>query len=92
MVIISGDSDFIPVVLNLREKGIRVEIASFDYSMSELLAHRCSGYISLDVVFGDSEGRSDVEAVDDVEEEDYSDDEEDDELTEEETFNAYCDR
>ena len=51
IVIASGDSDFVPVVLDLRSKGIRVEVASFNYAMSEILARRCSGYISLDAVF-----------------------------------------
>ena len=51
IVIVSGDSDFLPVVLDLREKGIRVEIASFGHSMSNILTRRCSGYISLDVLY-----------------------------------------
>ena len=58
VVIASGDSDFIPVVQELRDKGIRVEIASFDNAMSGLLARRCSGYISLDDIYtedGDTE-------------------------------------
>jgi len=50
VVIVSGDSDFIPVVAELREKGIRVEVASFSRSMSRLLASRCSGSINLDVL------------------------------------------
>ena len=48
IVIISGDSDFIPLVLDLRNKGIRVEVASFGNSMSNLLKERCSGFIDLD--------------------------------------------
>ena len=55
VVIVSGDSDFVPVVLDLRKKGIRVEVASFGYSMSNILTHRCSGYISLDALYGDGE-------------------------------------
>ena len=48
VVIVSGDSDFIPVVLDLRDKGIRVEVASFNNSMSQKLSSRCSGIIRLD--------------------------------------------
>ena len=51
VVIASGDSDFVPVVLDLRRKGIRVEVASFDYAMSDILSRRCSGYISLDRLY-----------------------------------------
>ena len=55
VVIVSGDSDFVPVVLDLREKGIRVEVASFSYSMSNILARRCSGHINLDALYEDEE-------------------------------------
>lgn len=48
VVLVSGDSDFAPVVLNLREKGIRVEVAAFNSVMSRLLSKRCSGFICLD--------------------------------------------
>ena len=54
VVLVSGDSDFVPVVLELRNKGIRVEIAAFGHSMSGLLRHRCSGYINLDVLVDES--------------------------------------
>jgi len=49
-VIASGDSDFIPVVELLRNKGIRVEVASFARSMSRMLDNRCSGSIYLDTL------------------------------------------
>jgi len=48
VVIASGDGDFIPVVELLRNKGIRVEAASFAGSMSQFLFSRCSGCICLD--------------------------------------------
>lgn len=54
MVLISGDSDFIPVVLDLRNKGIRVEVASFGCSMSGLLSNRCSGFINLDFLLDEA--------------------------------------
>lgn len=61
VVIASGDSDFIPVVRELRDKGIRVEAASFDNSMSGLLSRRCSGYISLDEVYMNEDPESESE-------------------------------
>ena len=65
VVIASGDSDFIPVVHELRDKGIRVEIASFDNSMSGLLARRCSGYINLDSWLGEDSYSGDSEEYED---------------------------
>ena len=48
VVLVSGDSDFLPIVLELREKGIRVEAAAFSTAFSTLLASRSSGSILLD--------------------------------------------
>lgn len=50
VVLVSGDSDFIPIVLELRERGIRVEVAAFEFSMSRQLALKSSGFIKLDVI------------------------------------------
>ena len=69
VVIASGDSDFVPVVLDLRRKGIRVEVASFDYAMSEILSRRCSGYISLDMLYGNDEAGIDDDNTADIEQE-----------------------
>ena len=65
VVLASGDSDFVPVVLELRQKGIRVEVAAFNRSMSGLLRHRCSGFIDLDLLVSpcDDEG---AEQTDDM--------------------------
>ena len=43
------------VVLDLRNKGIRVEIASFGCSMSGLLSNRCSGFINLDILLDEAQ-------------------------------------
>ena len=48
IVLASGDGDFVPVVLELRRMGIRVEVASFSSSVSRKLLLRCSGHIDLD--------------------------------------------
>ena len=61
VVLVSGDSDFVPVVLNLREKGIRVEVAAFNSAMSGRLSQRCSGFICLDAVAG--QGDAPLDAV-----------------------------
>ena len=48
VVIVSGDNDFQPIVLELRSKGVRVEVAAFAAAMSTQLASRSSGCILLD--------------------------------------------
>lgn len=48
VVLVSGDQDFVPVVLKLRERGIRVEVASFPNAVSHRLLNVCSGFINLD--------------------------------------------
>lgn len=79
VVIVSGDSDFVPVVLDLREKGIRVEVASFGYSMSNVLMRRCSGHISLDALY-DEDGEHEYYPEDEAGADDDADnDSEDDE-------------
>lgn len=50
VVLVSGDSDFIPIVLDLRERGIRVEVAAFEFAMSRQLALKSSGFINLDAL------------------------------------------
>lgn len=50
VVLVSGDSDFIPIVLDLRERGIRVEVAAFEIAMSRQLALKSSGFINLDAL------------------------------------------
>jgi uncharacterized LabA/DUF88 family protein len=49
----TGDVDFIPLVLQLRKDGIRVEVASFHDSASRELMLRCSGFISLDKYYAE---------------------------------------
>ena len=48
ITIVSGDSDFIPLALELRRMGIYVEAAAFRDSMSKQLMQKVSGYINLD--------------------------------------------
>ena len=47
IVLVSGDSDFIPLVKELRTMGIRVEVASFESNLSRHLKQVASGVINL---------------------------------------------
>lgn len=68
VVLVSGDSDFIPIVLDLRERGIRVEVAAFEFAMSRQLALKSSGFINLDALeesdFAE-ESQEDFETIED---------------------------
>ncbi len=64
VVLVSGDSDFIPIVLELRGRGIRVEVAAFEFTMSRQLARKSSGFINLDALI----------KSDDAAQEDFDDD------------------
>lgn len=48
IVIGSGDSDFVPLVQEIRKSGIRVEVASFENAAARDMILKCSGFISLD--------------------------------------------
>ena len=54
IVLVSGDSDFVPIVLDMRNRGIRVEVAAFEFAMSRHLALRSSGFINLNVLVGEN--------------------------------------
>ena len=49
IVLCSGDGDFIPVVRELRRRGIRTEVASFEAQADATLPYEASGFISLNV-------------------------------------------
>ncbi len=49
IVIGSGDVDLVPLVIELRKMGIRVEIACFKDAMSRKLSLHCSDFVSLNV-------------------------------------------
>lgn len=54
IVLVSGDSDFIPIVLDMRNRGIRVEVAAFEFAMSRQLALKASGFINLNAIIGEA--------------------------------------
>jgi uncharacterized LabA/DUF88 family protein len=82
IVLVSGDSDFVPVVLELRDKCIRVEVASFENSMSALLSCRCSGFINLNTLMNDKYSAEGDEAVNDFNDSDNETQEVDSEVQE----------
>lgn len=48
IVLISGDKDFIPVILELRRRGIRVEVAAFpEHNAAREVMLKASGFIDL---------------------------------------------
>ena len=47
IVIASGDSDFVPVILELRRQGVRVEVAAYRENASREVILKSSGFIDL---------------------------------------------
>jgi uncharacterized LabA/DUF88 family protein len=47
VVLVTGDGDFAPLVKHLKSLGVRVEAASFEQSMSQLLLDVVDGFINL---------------------------------------------
>jgi hypothetical protein len=48
IVLASGDIDFVPLILELRHNGIRVEVAALENTAAREIVLKCSGFISLD--------------------------------------------
>lgn len=53
IVIATGDVDFIPLILQVRKLGVRVEAASFRDSASSEIVLKSSGFIDLDLYYDD---------------------------------------
>lgn len=53
IVLVSGDGDFIPLALELRRRGIRVEVATFPISASRELVLKSSFCIDLETYYRD---------------------------------------
>jgi uncharacterized LabA/DUF88 family protein len=71
VLIASGDEDFMPVVIELRRRGIRVEVASFLTSAARQIILKSSGFINLDAYL--EETASEYTGQDQVlEEEEYA--------------------
>ena len=51
IVLASGDSDFVPLIQEVRKSGIRVEVAAFEESAGMDILLKCSGFIDLAVYY-----------------------------------------
>ena len=60
IVLASGDGDFVPVLVALRERGIRVEVAAFVDNAARAMILKSSGFIDLEVYYraGETSGES----------------------------------
>lgn len=55
LVLVSGDKDFVPAVLELRRRGVRVEVAAFaGVNMARELQLKASGFIDLEVYLNEN--------------------------------------
>ncbi len=86
IVIVSGDSDFVPLIKELRQMSIRVEVASFRNNLSRHLQQVASGVIFLEEYF---ENNYDVDENDN--ETDNINDNDDDLDNSDSTFDPYGD-
>src|SRR5947199_8974512 len=51
VVLASGDSDFIPLIQEVRKSGVRVEVAAFEETAGVDIMLKCSGFIDLAVYY-----------------------------------------
>jgi len=51
IVLASGDSDFVPLIQEVRKSGIRVEVAAFEENAGMDILLKCSGFIDLAVYY-----------------------------------------
>ena len=71
LVLASGDVDFVPMILELRNSGIYVEVAGFTNNTSSLLRERANSFINLDVYYDEYYSNNNAQDA-----EDNSDDQE----------------
>src|SRR6266702_3448549 len=51
IVLATGDSDFIPLIQEVRKSGVRVEVAAFEETAGIDIMSKCSGFIDLAVYY-----------------------------------------
>jgi uncharacterized LabA/DUF88 family protein len=51
IVLASGDSDFVPLIQEVRKAGVRVEVAAFEETAGAEVLLKCSGFIDLAVYY-----------------------------------------
>ena len=71
IVLASGDSDFVPLIQEVRKSGIRVEVAAFEESAGIDILLKCSGFIDLAVYYEGYLAAQNGEQDEDSEEEQY---------------------
>ncbi len=70
IVLASGDSDFVSLILEVRKSGVRVEVAAFEETAGAEILSKCSGFIDLGVYYDGylAAQNGDIAAVDSIEE------------------------
>ena len=71
VVLASGDSDFIPLIQEVRKSGVRVAVAAFEETAGADILLKCSGFIDLAVYYEDYLGAQNGERGEDGMEEPY---------------------
>src|SRR5216684_647784 len=74
IVLATGDSDFVALILEVRKSGVRVEVAAFEETAGADIMSKCSGFIDLAVYYdgylaaqnGDQDGESMAEQYKDL--------------------------
>lgn len=65
IVLATGDADFIPLIMEVRRSGIRVEVAAFEETAGTEILLKCSGFIDLAEYYADylaaQDGKQDEE-------------------------------
>jgi uncharacterized LabA/DUF88 family protein len=51
IVLATGDSDFVPLIREVRKSGVRVEVAAFEETAGTDILLKCSGFINLAVYY-----------------------------------------
>jgi len=50
LILVSGDNDYLPVLVEARTRGKRVEIAAFEHTISPEMKHVADRYVALDAI------------------------------------------
>jgi uncharacterized LabA/DUF88 family protein len=71
IVLATGDSDFIPLIQEVRKAGVRVEVAAFEETAGVDILLKCSGFINLAVYYADYLAAQDGQQSEESVEEQY---------------------
>src|SRR5713101_9475001 len=73
IVLASGDSDFIPLIQEVRKSGVRVEVAAFEETAGTDILLKCSDFINLAVYYKGYLAVQNGELAEDSKEEQFKD-------------------